>query len=600
MTIAIQGGSPDLAPDQTVSAPNERLVAGRFRLIEQLGRGGMGRVYRAHDEVLDRPVAVKLIYDDAVRDRDLRHASALEARAAARLSHPGIVRILDSGFDDGHLYVVMSLAEGRTLSEILREDGALPVDRALDLAIQVADALAAAHQEGVIHCDVKPGNLLVDADWRVRLVDFGIARVTSSTTGLTGELLQGSAQYVAPEQVEGASVDGRTDLYALGTVLYEMLVGKTPFGGGTIASILARRLVNDPPSLRETNPAIPPKVDQVVLKALARDPDQRFQTTAELRDALIAIRQATPMFPVQERSRGQKRQVAPWPRVGSTGSELPRRVWERSRQAMVAGTARAMDWTTRTGRLAREVLPDAMTRAHLLTPTRRPTLRAGVGVAVLIGLLVGASAAKCGVADVSAEAAAVSKPTAITVQQAAPATPTLVAAPLAESAAPITTEPAPPPAPTATSEPAVAEEAPAPPPPPPARPRPPVRAQSVPPPAPAAEPAPAAPPPAAEAEEDDGDKPRNNLSNTPRSDEKTPEERAKAEAKKNEDEKRAEPPKPARAATLAPYIEPSRQQAPAPKPAIAPPKPEPPKPQPQKQETRQQGGNEKEKKKEKD
>ena len=342
MTIVVEGGSPDLAPSQPDPAPRQRLVAGRFRLIEQLGRGGMGRVYRAHDEVLDRPVAVKLIYDDAVRDRDLRHACALEARAAARLNHPGIVRILDSGFDDGHCYVVMSLVEGRTLTEVLREDGPLPIDRALDLAIQIADALAAAHREGVIHCDVKPGNLLVDANWRVRLVDFGIARVTSSTTGLTGELLQGSAKYVAPEQVEGAAVDGRTDLYALGTVLYEMLAGQTPFGGGTIASILARRLVNDPPSVREINPAVPPsgRRRSSSRRSLAT-PTSASRPLAELRDALMAIRQALPTFAVPERSRAQKSPLAQWPRVGSAGPAfpwlnglaLPRLSWERPRQA---------------------------------------------------------------------------------------------------------------------------------------------------------------------------------------------------------------------------------------------------------------------------
>ena len=217
-------------------------------------------------------------------------------------------------------------------------------------AIQIADALASAHAEGVIHCDVKPGNLLVDGDWRVRLVDFGIARVTSSTTGLTGEMLQGSAQYVAPEQVEGASVDGRTDLYALGTVLYEMLAGKTPFGGGTIASILARRLVNDPPSIRETDPAVPPKVDQVVLKALARDPDQRYQTVADLRDALMAIRQDLPVFVAPERPE-QQRSLPDWPKLSLAGPALPWPRWETSRQALLAGTAQAADWTARTGQV---------------------------------------------------------------------------------------------------------------------------------------------------------------------------------------------------------------------------------------------------------
>jgi len=305
--------------------------------------------------------------------------------------------------------------------------------------------------------------------------------------------------------------------------------------------------------------------------------------------------------------RGQQRGLPDWPRLTLTGAALPWLRWETSRQAVLAGTAQAADWTARTGRWAREAagtaLPDAMTRANLLTPTHRPTLRSGVGLAVVVGLLVGATAAKCGVAGVAAESALASEPRTVIVQQAAPATPTL-----AESAAPTATEPPPtpvpntatPPAPTPVFEPAVAAEAPPPPPEAPAQPQPPVRALAVPasapPPAavpapappPATEPAPAPPPRAAAPEDDEEKKPRNNLSNTLRSDEKTPEERAKAEAKQNEEEKRGEPPKPARASTLPPYVEPARQQAQ---------KPEPPKPQPQKQETKQQGSNGKEKKK---
>lgn len=582
MTIAVERPSVEPVQSQPGPAPRERLIAGRFRLIEQLGRGGMGRVYRAHDEVLDRPVAVKLIYDDAVRDRDVKHACAVEARAAAGLNHPGIVRILDSGFDDGHCYVVMSLVEGRPLNEILREDGPLSVDRALDLAIQVADALAAAHADGVIHCDVKPGNLLVDGHWRARLVDFGIARVTSSTTGLTGELLQGSAQYVAPEQVEGASVDGRTDLYALGTVLYEMLTGRTPFGGGTIASVLARRLVNDPPPIREVDPAVPPQLDQVILKALARDPDERFQTAADFRDALITIRQSVPMFPVPARTQGQSAGRLRLPRPTFASPASARAGWERARGAIRRGSELATDWAARSGHWTRRVgattLPGAMTHARLLTPAHRPTLRAGIGMAVVVGLLVGSAAAKCGVAGVSAEATVASEPTAITAERPAAATPTLIlgppeAAPLAESSAPVATEPPPTAVPPAATIPAQTTT---PPPPAPAAPRPPVQALSAPPPqvpaAPAAaESAPQPPPPA---DKEDGEKRRNTLSNTPRSEEKTPEERAKADAKKNEDEKKKEEEKraePARPATLAPYVEPARQQAPPPKPQAPPP-----------------------------
>jgi serine/threonine-protein kinase len=491
------GQTADLAGRQTVGEQPRR-IAERYRLIEQLGRGGMGRVYRAHDELLDRPVAVKLIYDDAVRDREIRHACAVEARAAARLNHPGIVRVLDSGFDDGHCYVVMSLAEGRTLAEIIREAGRLPVERALDVAVQVADALAAAHAEGVIHCDIKPGNLLVDDAGRVRLVDFGIARVASSTTGLTGELLQGSAQYVAPEQIEGASVDARTDLYALATVLYEMLAGQTPFFGGSIASVLARRLVNDPPPLRDVNPSVPVHVERLVLRALDRDPDRRFQSADELRDALLAARELAPAFPI------------------------PRRAGTRG-------------W-------------------------RMPSVRTGAVIVAIAGLMLGIGATKCGVAGVEAEATPASASVAAGAEHPAP--PVLVSAPatvppLPPTAVPPT--PAPPtavpptataPPPTAMPEPTVEPAAP-----PVQSAPPPVRALTAPaPPPPAAAPAdePPADDPKPKPQEDDpkpkpqdddkksqsDDKQKKNLSNTPRSDDKTPEERQKAEAKKQEPEKR--------------------------------------------------------------
>jgi serine/threonine-protein kinase len=493
------GQTADLAGRQSVGEQPRR-IAERYRLIEQLGRGGMGRVYRAHDELLDRPVAVKLIYDDAVRDREIRHACAVEARAAARLNPPGIVRVLDSGFDDGHCYVVMSLAEGRTLAEIIREAGRLPVERALDVAVQVADALAAAHAEGVIHCDIKPGNLLVDDAGRVRLVDFGIARVASSTTGLTGELLQGSAQYVAPEQIEGASVDARTDLYALATVLYEMLAGQTPFFGGSIASVLARRLVNDPPPLRDANPSVPVHVERLVLRALDRDPDRRFQSADELRGALLAARERAPAFPISRR-------------------------------------VEARGWST-------------------------PSIRTGAVIVAIAGLMLGIGATKCGVAGVEAEATPASASVAAGAEH--PVAPVLVSAPATVPPPPLTATsepptPAPPtavpptatvPPPTAMPEPTVEPAAP-----PVQSAPPPVRALTAPaPPPPAAAPAdePPADDPKPKPQEDDpkpkpqdddkksqsDDKQKKNLSNTPRSDDKTPEERQKAEAKKQEPEKR--------------------------------------------------------------
>jgi serine/threonine-protein kinase len=412
----------DAAPDQVRAASSEpggsqqpaasagaygtHVVAGRYRLIEPLGRGGMGRVYLAHDDLLDRPIAVKLIYDDAVSIRDQRQACAVEARAAARVSHPGVVRILDSGFDDGHCFVVMELAEGKTLAEILRERGALPIARALGIAAQVADALEAAHLQGVVHCDVKPGNLIVDSVGRVRLVDFGIARVANGSTGLTDQDVHGSAKYVAPEQVEGAELDGRTDLYALGVVLFEMLAGQPPFESGNLASVLAQRLVADPPSVQALRPAVPDDVERIVRRAMAREPGRRFGTAGDLREALRAAH--------------------------ARQQDAERAFWE--------GTA--LDWTvpvSRPGRLARTsstalsqagVLAGLLGRwlahaASLLVagagalgdrlstalpypapafPGRWPSLPSAVGILALLGLLSGMAAAQCGMAGVSIDA----------------------------------------------------------------------------------------------------------------------------------------------------------------------------------------------------
>jgi hypothetical protein len=276
--------------DRPNAHANGRRIADRYQVHEPLGRGGMGRVYRAHDTLLNRGVAVKLIYGDAVSDAELQRACATEARAAARLNHPGIVRILDSGVDDGQCYVVMELAAGLSLADILAQRGPLPVAEALPIARQAADALQAAHDAGVIHCDVKPANLMVSEDGRVQLVDFGIARVATATTGLLDATLQGSARYVAPEQVEGGKLDGRTDVYALGVVLYEMLTGQAPFDGGSLASILARRLVVDPPPLHQYRPDVPPGLEMIVLRALARVPADRYASAGEFREALDGAR----------------------------------------------------------------------------------------------------------------------------------------------------------------------------------------------------------------------------------------------------------------------------------------------------------------------
>src|SRR5215210_963136 len=262
-------------------------VADRYQLCELLGQGGMARVYRAHDEVLDRAVAIKII-ERQPDNAAFEQACITEARAAAGLAHPNIAQIFDSGVHEGNGYIVMELVPGRTLRAILDERQVLPPGEAIELAAQIADALDCAHSHGVIHCDVKPPNIIVTPDGRPKLVDFGIARAMAATTRQTDEVW-GSAPYMAPEQVEGLRPDGRTDLYGLGVVLYELLTGRLPFEGTTIASIASQRLVKDPPPLRQHNPRIALELERVVLRALARERSERYAGASEFRDALRGV-----------------------------------------------------------------------------------------------------------------------------------------------------------------------------------------------------------------------------------------------------------------------------------------------------------------------
>jgi Protein kinase domain len=256
--------------------------------VEPIGSGGMGRVYRAHDEVLDREVAVKLLEERPAPGADLGFTYAEEARAAARLTHPGIARVYDSGFQDGRGFVVMELVPGQLLAEVLRERQTLPPLEAAELAAQVADALEAAHQQEIIHCDVKPQNIILTPDGTPKLVDFGIARSANvARTEQTAELF-GSVAYLAPEQARGERLDARTDVYALGSVLYELLTGRPPWTGRSAADIIAQKLVGDPPSPRTLDATIPPEVAQAVMTALARDPARRYQSAGAFRDALRA------------------------------------------------------------------------------------------------------------------------------------------------------------------------------------------------------------------------------------------------------------------------------------------------------------------------
>lgn len=263
-----------------------RRLAGRYLLEREIASGGMGTVWRARDEVLGRPVAVKVLHERLARDPDVVDRFRREAVAAARLSHPSVVRVFDTGIDDRVCYIVMELSEGRTLESVLAEDGPLPPLDAARIVRGVLLGLDHAHRQGVVHRDVKPANILLDRGF-VKVADFGIAKAAFAADDLTttGNLL-GTARYLAPEQVRGDPVDGRTDLYAAGLVLYESVTGRAPFEGDSHIASAMMRLSKDPVPPRAIRSGIPRELDAVIMRALAREPKDRFQRAEEMGGAL--------------------------------------------------------------------------------------------------------------------------------------------------------------------------------------------------------------------------------------------------------------------------------------------------------------------------
>jgi hypothetical protein len=276
-------------PDATRIAEGH-LVGGRYRLVARLAHGGMAEVWEATDEVLARPVAVKVLLPHLAADGAFHARFHREAMAAARLSHPHIVAIFDTCSTDDAEAIVMELVRGPTLREVLDRNGSLPPGRAVAIARQVADALAHAHASGLVHRDVKPGNILLADDGRVLVTDFGIAKAAEETSDLTdaGQVV-GTAKYLSPEQVQGKPLDGRADVYALGVVLYEMLCGRPPFDAATSTATALARLTTDPLRPRQLRAGLPRDLEDVVLKAMARDPEARYPTATALCSALDAV-----------------------------------------------------------------------------------------------------------------------------------------------------------------------------------------------------------------------------------------------------------------------------------------------------------------------
>lgn len=300
-----------------MSQPTESQVfSKRYEILRHLARGGMAEVYLAHDLMLDRRVALKVLFRELSTDRSFVERFRREAQAAANLSHPNIVSIYDWGEEEGTYFIVMEYIEGRTLGQMIRGEGPLLPERAADIGADVAAALYYAHQSGVIHRDVKPGNVLVSNTGAVKVTDFGIARAANTDQDLTqtGSVM-GTATYFSPEQAQGHQVDVRSDIYSLGVVLYEMVVGRPPFQGDNPMAIAYKHVREAPVAPRELNGEVPAEFEAIVLQAMAKNPNDRYVTAEELRQDLLRFRQGrqvlanpTVAVPVQDDS---TRVVAP-------------------------------------------------------------------------------------------------------------------------------------------------------------------------------------------------------------------------------------------------------------------------------------------------
>jgi beta-lactam-binding protein with PASTA domain/predicted Ser/Thr protein kinase len=275
------------------------LFDGRYRIVRKLGTGGMANVYLAEDQELGRRVAIKILNDRHAGDDQFVERFRREAKNAASLSHPNIVSIYDRGEAEGTYYIAMEYLDGRSLKELIVARGPAPVNIAIDYARQILAAIRFAHRHGIVHRDIKPHNVLVDGEGRLKVTDFGIARAGTSQMTEAGSII-GSAQYLSPEQAKGAPVDQTSDLYSVGVVLYELLTGVVPFNGDTPVEIAMKHLSTppEPPSTKRAE--IPHELDLVVLRALAKDPADRYQSAEEMDADLARVARGAAVSPATE------------------------------------------------------------------------------------------------------------------------------------------------------------------------------------------------------------------------------------------------------------------------------------------------------------
>jgi serine/threonine-protein kinase len=264
-----------------------KLLNERYKIKKQIGSGGMALVYEAQDILLDRKVAIKMLRPEFVSDEDFINKFRHEAKAVARITHPNVVSIYDIVESEDSLYLVMEYIEGKDLKTVIKDRGKLSIVEALDIANQVTAGVEVAHNNNIIHCDIKPHNILLTENNQIKVTDFGIARAVSTSTMTITDTIMGSAHYFSPEQAQGKEINTYSDIYSIGIVLYEMISGEVPFKGDSPISVALKHIQNEPEELKSVMPSVPKQVNDLVMKTLSKEPEDRFSNASELREELV-------------------------------------------------------------------------------------------------------------------------------------------------------------------------------------------------------------------------------------------------------------------------------------------------------------------------
>lgn len=362
----------------------EPWLLGRYEVVAELGKGAMGVVYLANDPMLNRTVAIKTINMEEAENEGTAEYEArfyTEAKAAGSLNHPNIITIHDIGKSSHLVYMAMEYIEGRELRELLTEGQPLPVVQGIDIAAQIGEGLAHAHQRQVVHRDIKPANILITGEGRAKIADFGIARMRSSETRTQTGIILGSPKYISPEQVVGKRADHRSDIFSLGVILYQCLTGVTPFNGEGLSALMYQITNHEPPPPSSTNPQVPVMLDYIIAKVLAKAPEARYQSAADLandlRECRLQIEGGTaanlsatapiPIFRALAAAAAQKPSTLPAPDAAEDPAALP---------APTKGISRAFDSHEATSRLMRQISADG-TAEFVVSPFSSSALRSG-------------------------------------------------------------------------------------------------------------------------------------------------------------------------------------------------------------------------------